>query len=113
MAFPGREYRSLEDPDVRLSAHTDPREILDSLSLLPSWTPSLQEDLESLRSGRKLIPLENKSAGTFTERFLSGIAGLRETVGGQAMACFVLYNGKDKFQVKEVNGFPNHRVASV
>lgn len=58
-----------------------------------------------IRSGRKLIPLEIKSAETFTEGFLSGIAGFRETVGGRATAGFVLYNGKEKFEVKGVGVF--------
>jgi hypothetical protein len=31
MAFPAKAYRSLEDPDVRLAAHTDPRGFLDEL----------------------------------------------------------------------------------
>jgi uncharacterized protein len=58
-----------------------------------------------IRSGRKLIPLEIKSAETFTEGFLSGIAAFRKTVGGRATAGFVLYNGKQKFVVKRVGVF--------
>ncbi len=55
-----------------------------------------------IKSGRRLIPLEIKSAGTFTEEFLRGIAGFRATVGGRATGGFVLYNGKEKFDVKGV-----------
>lgn len=31
MSFPRREYRSLEDPDVRMAAEADPRGFLDSV----------------------------------------------------------------------------------
>ncbi len=31
MAFPGKSYYSLEDPDVRMAAETDPRGFLDNL----------------------------------------------------------------------------------
>lgn len=55
-----------------------------------------------IRSGRKLVPIEIKSAGTFTEEFLKGISRFRETVGGRATGGHVLYNGKEKFDFKGV-----------
>jgi hypothetical protein len=53
-----------------------------------------------IRVGRKLVPVEIKSASTFTEDFLKGISRFRETVGVRANAGFVFYNGKDRFIVR-------------
>jgi predicted AAA+ superfamily ATPase len=53
-----------------------------------------------IRVGRKLVPVEIKSASTFTEDFLKGISRFRETVGVRATPGFVFYNGEDRFIVR-------------
>jgi hypothetical protein len=53
-----------------------------------------------VKTGRTLVPAEIKSAATFTEDFLKGIASFRKTVGAHSTAGFVLYNGKDQFKVR-------------
>ena len=58
-----------------------------------------------IKSGRRLVPVEIKSARTFTEEFLKGISGFRATVGGRAVGGFVLYNGRERFEVKGVGVF--------
>ncbi|MBE0556003.1 MAG: DUF4143 domain-containing protein, partial [Proteobacteria bacterium] len=58
-----------------------------------------------IKSGRTLVPIEIKSAATFTEEFLKGLLRFRETVRGQASPGFLLYNGKETFKVKGVGVF--------
>ena len=53
-----------------------------------------------LRHGRRLIPIEIKSASTFTAEFLKGIEGFRKTVGNRCGPGYVLYNGPDEFQIR-------------
>lgn len=53
-----------------------------------------------IRKGRKLIPIEIKSAATFTPDFLKGIERFRKAAGGRCSQGFVLYNGPDRFALK-------------
>ncbi|MFQ5652770.1 MAG: ATP-binding protein [bacterium] len=53
-----------------------------------------------VREGRKLHPVEIKSAATFTSEFLKGIEHFRKVVGDRCSGGAVLYNGDETFQVK-------------
>lgn len=57
-----------------------------------------------IRQGRRLTPVEIKSAGTFSTEFLKGIQRFRQAVGDrQALEeAYVLYNGEIEHQVQEV-----------
>lgn len=52
--------------------------------------------------GRKLIPIEIKSARTFTPEFAQGIHRFRELVGDRVGAGFVLYDGEQESEVRGV-----------
>jgi len=52
-----------------------------------------------VRTGRRLMPVEIKSAATFTEDYLKGIENFRKTVGSRAVAGAVIYNGDQRFEV--------------
>jgi len=54
-----------------------------------------------VRNGRKLVPIEIKSAATFTEDFVRGIRSFRETAGSHVQPGIVLYNGDEKLIYKE------------
>jgi len=56
-----------------------------------------------IRRRRTLIPVEIKSAATFTEGFLKGIERFRELVRDRAQKGYVLYDGAERFQVKGVS----------
>jgi predicted AAA+ superfamily ATPase len=53
-----------------------------------------------VRKNRRLIPLEIKSAATFTKDFFKGIERFDESVGDICEEGYVLYNGTDEFSVK-------------
>lgn len=53
-----------------------------------------------VRKNRRLIPLEIKSAATFTKDFFKGIERFAESVGDICEEGYVLYNGTDEFSVK-------------
>ncbi|MFQ5605247.1 MAG: ATP-binding protein [bacterium] len=53
-----------------------------------------------IREGRKLYPIEIKSAATFTPDFLKGIERFRKIVSERVASGAVLYNGNETFQVK-------------
>jgi hypothetical protein len=55
-----------------------------------------------LREGRKLVPIEIKSASTFTEDFVRGIEHFRKTVGSRSSPGYVFYNGDKQLQFKGV-----------
>jgi len=55
-----------------------------------------------IKSGRNLVPIEIKSAATFTEEFLRGLGRFREAVGAQVSPGYLMYNGKGMFTVKGV-----------
>jgi predicted AAA+ superfamily ATPase len=56
-----------------------------------------------VRRGGRLVPVEIKSASTFTGEFLSGLGRFRAVVGEQRSdAGFVLYNGEETMTVKGV-----------
>lgn len=52
-----------------------------------------------IRKQRKLIPIEIKSAATFTKDFLKGIERFVKTAGEICEPGYVLYNGTDEFTV--------------
>jgi predicted AAA+ superfamily ATPase len=54
-----------------------------------------------IRQGSRLVPIEIKSAATFTSGFMKGIERFRELLPRRATAGFVLYNGAERFTVKE------------
>ena len=56
-----------------------------------------------IRRRRTLIPVEIKSAATFTEGFLKGIERFRGLVGDRAQDGCVLYDGVERFRVKGVS----------
>jgi uncharacterized protein len=58
-----------------------------------------------IRTGRDLVPVEIKSAATFTEEFLKGIDRFRDAVGSRAVDGLLLYNGKERFSVRGVSVF--------
>ena len=55
-----------------------------------------------IRRRRTLIPVEIKSAATFTEGFLKGIERFRGLVKDRAEDGYVLYDGAERFRVKGV-----------
>lgn len=55
-----------------------------------------------IREGRNFIPVEIKSAATFTEEFLKGIDHFRKTIGTRSSGGYVFYNGEKQFKFKEV-----------
>jgi len=53
-----------------------------------------------LRRGGTLIPIEIKSAATFTPDFLKGIERFRNTLVRRSAGGFVLYDGRERLTVK-------------
>jgi len=53
-----------------------------------------------IKAGKGLVPVEIKSAATFTEEFLKGLIRFRGAAGARATAGYVAYNGKERFKVK-------------
>jgi uncharacterized protein len=53
-----------------------------------------------LKNGRMLVPVEIKSAATFTLDFLKGIENFRKTLGNRTVDGFVFYNGHEGFTLK-------------
>jgi hypothetical protein len=53
-----------------------------------------------LRRGGTLIPIEIKSAATFTPDLLRGIERFRSTLVRRAAGGFVLYDGRERLTVK-------------
>jgi uncharacterized protein len=58
-----------------------------------------------IKAGRNLVPIEIKSAATFTEEFLKGLGRFRDAVGAKTSGGYLLYNGKERFNVKGVSVF--------
>jgi predicted AAA+ superfamily ATPase len=55
-----------------------------------------------LRRGNRLMPVEIKSAETFTKQFLKGIENFRKVAGERCGDGLVLYNGAESFDVRGV-----------
>ena len=53
-----------------------------------------------IRDGRKLIPVEIKSAATFTPDFLKGIERFQKAAGKSCSHGFVIYNGPEEYTLK-------------
>ena len=53
-----------------------------------------------IRTGRRLIPLEIKSAATFTKEFLKGIERFKNAAGERCENGYVIYNGTEEFNIK-------------
>ncbi|WP_319522556.1 ATP-binding protein [uncultured Desulfosarcina sp.] len=53
-----------------------------------------------VRQGRQLVPVEIKSAATFTPDFLKGVERFQKVVGDRCLPGFVVYNGNERFSVK-------------
>jgi predicted AAA+ superfamily ATPase len=58
-----------------------------------------------IKAGRKLIPVEIKSAVTFTPDFLKGIERFRKIAGDRCSKGYVLYNGSEQYTLKETRIF--------
>lgn len=58
-----------------------------------------------IRKGRYLVPIEIKSAQTFSPDFLKGIQHLRKAAGDLCRPGYVMYNGSDSFTVRETRIF--------
>jgi uncharacterized protein len=58
-----------------------------------------------LKDGRNLIPIEIKSAATFTPDFLKGIERFRKVAGNRCTKGCVLYNGQEQYTLKETRVF--------
>ncbi len=58
-----------------------------------------------IRKGRTVIPIEIKSAETFSADFLKGINRFRQLVKAKSTAGCVLYNGRDDYTLKETQIF--------
>ena len=56
-----------------------------------------------IRDGRKLQPVEIKSAETFTPDFIKGIRNFRDTVGDKFGSGVVIYNGKEEYHFKGIH----------
>lgn len=55
-----------------------------------------------IRRERRLIPIEIKSAATFTSAFLKGIERFADAAGGRCAGGIVFYNGPNKHLVNDV-----------
>jgi predicted AAA+ superfamily ATPase len=53
-----------------------------------------------IRQGRGLIPIEIKSAATFTPAFIQGIERFRKIAGDRCLPGYVLYNGHEPYTLK-------------
>jgi predicted AAA+ superfamily ATPase len=53
-----------------------------------------------IRQGRKLIPIEIKSAATFTPEFVKGIRSFRAAASDRCAPGFVFYNGSETYTFK-------------
>ena len=53
-----------------------------------------------MRRGGTLIPIEIKSAATFTPDFIKGIERFRSTLARRSAGVFVLYDGRERLTVK-------------
>jgi len=56
-----------------------------------------------LKRQRRLIPIEIKSAATFTKDFLKGIDRFIKITKDRCRAGYVLYNGDDTFQLNHIS----------
>jgi predicted AAA+ superfamily ATPase len=56
-----------------------------------------------VRHGRQLIPVEIKSAATFTPDFLKGIERFKKVAGDRCLPGLVLYNGDERLSLKGIN----------
>lgn len=54
-----------------------------------------------IRDGRKLIPIEIKSAATFTPHFIKGIERFRKVAGERCTPGYVFYNGSNNYSLNE------------
>jgi len=55
-----------------------------------------------LNENRSLIPMEIKSAATFTPDFIKGLEQFQSAMGNRCRSGFVLYDGKSRFTLKGV-----------
>jgi len=55
-----------------------------------------------IKKERQLIPVEIKSAATFTKSFLKGIERFRDLVKDRCGNGYVLYNGEDSYQLNNI-----------
>ena len=53
--------------------------------------------------GRKLQPIEIKSAETFTPDYIKGIRSFRDTVGDKCGSGVVVYNGKEEYRFQGIH----------
>ena len=67
-------------------------------------TPGNELD-QVLRRGGTLIPIEIKSAATFTPDFLKGIERFRSTLVRRSAGEFVLYGGRERLTEEMVEGW--------
>jgi predicted AAA+ superfamily ATPase len=58
-----------------------------------------------IKKGRTLLPVEIKSAVTFTPDFLKGIERFRKIAGDRCSKGYVLYNGHDEYTLKGTRVF--------
>ena len=58
-----------------------------------------------IKAGRGLIPLEIKSAATFTPDFLNGLERFQKVAGKRCAHGYVLYNGPEKFTLRGIGVF--------
>ena len=58
-----------------------------------------------VKEGRSLMPVEIKSAATFTPGFLKGIERFRKAAGNRCINGCVLYNGQEQFTLKGIRVF--------
>ena len=58
-----------------------------------------------IRKGRTLVPVEIKSAVTFTPDFLKGIERFRKITGNRCSKGYVLYNGPEQYTLKGIRVF--------
>lgn len=56
-----------------------------------------------IKAGRKLIPVEIKSASTYSDHFLRGIEGFMDIVKDLCDHGYILYNGNETFKIKQID----------
>ena len=102
--FPDRSYYSLEDPDLRIFAESDPRGFLAGAGekTRPLFLPGLQGERgrPSAPEGRADFSRRNQVLQSFIRDFLRGLEDFKALGIPRTARGLVLYNGKQEFETE-------------
>ena len=59
-----------------------------------------------IKRGSSYIPVEIKSAETFSVDFISNLSKFRQLMGTELLGGYVVYGGTESFTVEETNALP-------